>query len=314
MKYLRLFFLTILLISCSNKGTVQGEKPLRLVFITTCVDEDFFKPVKRGMTDAATLMGVECTFTGTPGADAQAQAQMVLLALEQGVDGIALNIIDSLIFDDVVGLALSKGVPVVAFNGDDDKTPNPRLAAVSQNHLRGGRLFGEKIAESIPANSHVLATMHSAGIAALDDRLHGIREVLEPKGITFHVVVTSNIADKASVVIADALKVNPSIKAVLCTGLSDTEGAAMAIEKYFSDRNLIAAGFDLSPHIARYIRNGQLAFTIDQQPYMQGFYPVVQLTHYLRYGIMPCDNSIGAAFVTRNNVDQVEALIAKEFR
>jgi len=88
----------------------------------------------------------------------------------------------------------------------------------------------------------------------------------------------------------------------------------MAIEKSFSDKNIIAAGFDLSPLVIHYVRDGQLIFTVDQQPYMQGFYPVIQLAQYVRYGILPCNNEIGASFVTKDNVDKVEKLIAAGYR
>ncbi len=90
---------------------------------------------------------------------------------------------------------------------------------------------------------------------------------------------------------------------------SDQEKVKDAIQNLF-----IVAGFDLSPKIIRYVKNGHLAFTIDQQPYMQGFYPVIQLVQYIRYGIVPSNNEIGASFVTKENVEKVEQLIKEGYR
>jgi len=300
--------------SCSDKKVRQTDKPLHFVFITTCVEEDFFKPVKKGMFDAAALMGVNCSFIGTKDVDVKAQAELVQEAVEKGADGIALNIIDSSLFDVVVKNAMDMGIPVVAFNSDDSKTPNARLSSVCQNFFKAGQLFGEKILECIHENSVVLATIHSVGISALDDRLRGIKDVLKRKNITCKVVITGIKADSASLVVTDALKANPEIRTVLCTGLADTEGTGMAIENNFSDQNIIAAGFDLSSLIVRYIRNGQLIFTVDQQPYMQGFYPVIQIAQYVRYGIIPSSNEIGSSFVTKDNIERVVELIAKGYR
>lgn len=299
-----------------SAGYAQPEtpRPLHLRFITTCAEEDFFKPVRKGMADAANAMNVQCTFTGTTGVNINEQVEMVLDAIREGVDGIALNIIDSTAFDKVIEQASIRGIPVVAFNGDDHLTPNGRLSAVVQNHRKAGKLFGEKISGSISANSTVLATLHSEGISALDDRLAGIKEVLKEKNVRFKIVVTSNHPEQAARIIGKALEENPDVKAILCTGLADTEGAGMVLMQQPESSEVIAAGFDLSPRIVTFIKSGRLLFTVDQQPYMQGYYPVVQLCQYLRYGIVPSDNEIGASFVTLENVAEVEELIEKGYR
>jgi simple sugar transport system substrate-binding protein len=53
---------------------------------------------------------------------------------------------------------------------------------------------------------------------------------------------------------------------------------------------------------------------IDQQPYVQGFYPVVALTLNLRYGIAPSDVDAGATIVDRSKVKQVMQLTEKGYR
>lgn len=291
-----------------------GEKKLRFIFITTCVDEDFFKPVKKGMADAARMLGVECGFTGTPGVDVKAQAEMVRQALRDGYDGIALNIIDPLAFDGVVEEARNRGVPLVAFNVDDYATPNARLSAVCQRYYDAGRTVGRRCAEYIPAGSHILMTQHAAGVSALDDRLRGEQEELAKKGVTWTAVVTGNTAAESAEVIARELKKNPRLKFVVCTGQADTEGAGLAIEKHFRQRGVVAAGFDLTPEILRLIKAGIIRFTVDQQPYIQGFYPVVQLTLYRRYGIMPASMDAGAAVITQDQVDSVLKLTEQHYR
>jgi simple sugar transport system substrate-binding protein len=292
----------------------KTAKPLRFAFITTCVGEDFFKPVKKGMQDAATAMGVECTFEGTPEVDLKAQAEMVRKAVADGYDGIALNIIDPVAFDDVVREAMDKGIPVVAFNVDDNTTPNTRLSAVCQDLYKAGRTVGEKAAEFIPDNSRILMTLHSAGISALDDRLRGEQDVLKKKGVTWKTVVTGTTPEAAAGVIATALKEDPEIKVVLCTGQADTEGAGLAIARKFTGKGYAAAGFDLSPGTLRLIKAGHIRFTIDQQPYMQGFYPVIQLALYCRYGIRPSNMDAGASVISKSNVDKVLDLNAAGYR
>ena len=291
-----------------------GEEPLRLIFITTCRGETFFEPVKKGMNDAAKMLGVECSFTGTEAVEIEAQAAMVRQAVADGYDGIALNIIDTEAFDEVVKEAIDQGVPVVAFNCDDQSTPNARLAGVQQDFYQAGRTVGSRAAKFIAPGSTVVATLHDEGISALDDRLRGIQDALKEKNLKWKVVVTGNEPEKAVELLAHALKADPKITTILGTGLTDTEAAGVVAEKHVGDRDIVVAGFDLSPGILELVDRGTIKFTIDQQPYTQGFYPVVQLTLYCRYGIKPSNVDAGAGVVTKKDAKRVMELTGKKYR
>lgn len=308
------------LAGCSTERTrlqsspPESVKPLRFAFITCAVDAKFFEPVKKGMNDAARMIGVKCDFLGTEGVDVKAQANLVRRAAASGYDGIALNIIDPEAFDDVIREAIAKGVPVVAFNVDDHETPNARLSSVNQRlYAAGERLVGHLL-PLIPNNAHILMTMHDEGVSALDDRLRGEQAILKEKNVRWTVLVTGNDSVKGAEVIAQALKEHPDIRIVLGTGQADTEAAGQAIEKYFPNEGHWSAGFDLSPETLRLIREGYIRCTIDQQPYIQGFYPVIQLTLFLRYGIVPSDIDAGAAIIDRFNVEQVIELTKQKYR
>lgn len=300
--------------SFTESKTQKLDRPLRLAFITCVVSAKFFEPVKKGVNDAAEMMGVQCDFIGTEGVDVQAQAAMVTQTVADGYDGIALNIIDPVAFDEVIRQAIEKGVPVVGFNVDDHATPNARLSCVNQRFYQAGQSLAKYVLPSIPDNSHVLMTMHDEGVSALEDRLAGLQEVLKQKQIRWTVIVTGNESVKGTEVIAAALKGNPDIRIVLGTGQSDTEAAGRAIEKYFSNKDYWSAGFDLSQETLRLIQQGRIRCTVDQQPYIQGFYPVIQLTLYLRYGIMPSDIDAGTAIINKSNVEQVIELTKHKYR
>jgi len=304
----------VLTIVCACFAAEPEEKRLEFVFITTCRDEAFFGPVQQGMEDAAEKMNVTCRWTGTEGVDLKAQAEMVRKAVADGVDGIALNIIDPVAFDEAVREAIDKGVPVVAFNVDDKTTPNARLAGVSQDFLNAGRALGTAAAEFIPKGNRVLLTQHDVGISALDDRLRGIQEVLGKNRIAWKVICSTNEPEAAVEKIAAELKANPDVKFVLGTGLTDTEAAGHAIERDFAGKGYASAGFDLTPEILRMIKAGTIKFTTDQQPYIQGFYPVVQLALYCRYGILPADVDAGATIITKGDVDRVGELSKRQYR
>ena len=287
---------------------------LRLVFITCSVEGKFFEPVKQGMRDAARMMNVDCEFSGTEGVDLPKQAAMVRKAVAAGYDGIALNMVDAEAFDLVVHEAIRAKVPVVAFNVDDDQTPNARLSAVNQRLFEAGRSLAKRVAPEIHDGSHVLMTMHDRGVSALEDRLRGLQDVLRAKDVKWTVAITGNNAVRGADKVAAMLREHPDIRVVLGTGQSDTEAAGRAIEKEFKAGGYWSAGFDLSSETLRLIDAGYIRCTVDQQPYIQGFYPVVQLTLYLRYGIVPSDIDAGAAIIDRSNVRQVMELTKRHYR
>ena len=292
----------------------DSTKPLRFAFITCAVDAKFFEPLKKGMRDAAEKMNVKCDFMGTEGVDVVSQAEMVNQAVKDGYDGIALNIIDPEAFDDVIQEAIDQGVPVVAFNVDDHATPNARLSAVNQRLYEAGRTLAQRVAPEIPAESHILMTMHDEGVSALEDRLRGEQDILKEKDVSWTTLITGNDSTQGAEKIAAALREHPDIRIILGTGQSDTEAAGLAIEKYFPSKGYWSAGFDLSETTLRLIQDGHIRCTVDQQPYIQGFYPVVQLALYIRYGIEPSDIGAGAAIIDRTNVNQVIELTKKGYR
>ena len=62
--------------------------------------------------------------------------------------------------------------------------------------------------------------------------------------------------------------------------------------------------YTLSLHDALPIADGHLDFTIDQQPYLQGFVPIFQLfmAKYTSGLVAPSETNTGLLFVTRTNV------------
>ena len=197
--HLSAIYLGMLLFGCAAPETSDSEKKdLNFVFITTVVGEDFFIPVKKGMEDAARLMGVNCTFTGTEGVDTPAQAEMVRQAIRDDCDGIALNIIDPEGFDDVINEAIEAGIPVIAFNTDDHETANARMSSVCQSLYNAGTVLGKETAKYIPDGSEILMTMHDEGISALEDRLRGAQNGLVEAG-------KKDIKWKVAIVVVDVV-------------------------------------------------------------------------------------------------------------
>ena len=287
-------------------GSTQSDdrnNDIVVAFVTPCVDESFFEPVKMGARDAANALGVSCRFLGTPEVDIEKQIEIVRTELSDGCRAFALSIVHEYAYDGLLDELKAGNIPTVAFNVN--AANETRLTGVFQNASSAGKTLGELVLPSVRQGSRILVTYHSEGISALDERRDGIMNLLGSRKIKEDSLVTGIDSSIAAEMVRVYLAENPDVRTVIGTGLADTEGAGLAIESLDNSGDYLLAGFDLSANILRLVKNGIIKYTIDQQPYVQGFYPVVQLVHMLRYGIQPTNIDAGAEIVSTHNVDSV---------
>jgi len=289
---------------------VKVLKRLRFKFITPFVNEDFFTVVKKGVADAAELFGVETEFTGVEGDDTEALSEMIRGAVQNGYDGLVVSVLDPSVLNAPIQFAMQNGVPVIAFNiGAAPDTGV--LCSVCQDSRAAGKKVGKLASKKVKPGSTVLLTLHD-DIDVLRQRFNGIVEELPD--VKVMECVTGNSVEKATEGIRKILADNPDISAIIGTGQADTCGAGNAATELKGQRDIYIAGFDVAPETLQFIKEGIVDFTIDQQPYVQGFYPVMQLFQYVSYGICPSEIDAGAAVIDKNNVDDVIKHIENGFR
>ena len=284
---------------------------LKLLFVAVTCDEAFFGPVKRGIADAAAMMGVDASFTGSIGVDAEEMSRLARDGLANGIDGLAIDLFDAAAFAPIVAEAHAKGVPVVAFNIDDGGGRAGNLSGIAQDFPAAGRARPAN-RRAHPARQHRGA--HHARCRDLRARTASRR----PQGRARPTRHTLDRGDHGS-----------RIRGSRAPHLGDPAGAPGGFG-YSGDRPgghrgggsrgraarpaVYAAGFDLSPEILRLIVEGHLDCTVDQQPYTQGFYPVVQLVLNIRYGLRPVSMDAGACMIDRSNVARIAALAKTGYR
>jgi simple sugar transport system substrate-binding protein len=73
----------------------------------------------------------------------------------------------------------------------------------------------------------------------------------------------------------------------------------LALEENGMAGDIYFGTFDLGDNIVQAIRDGVIQWGIDQQPFLQAYLPVIVLTNYHRYGVLPGNNiNSGPGFVT----------------
>ena len=108
---------------------------------------------------------------------------------------------------------------------------------------------------------------------------------------------------------------NPGVKIVV----TDHGGLTSNVSVYAQAASLkpgqvFFAGFDMSPNTAQAVKQGYQNLVIDQQPYLQGYLPIVNICLTKKFGFSGLDINTAGAFVDSTNVDAVAPLAAKEIR
>ena len=286
---------------------VQGSD-LTFHMVTHSDDGPFWSVVKRGMDDACAAVGANCVWAPSVN-NPEKQVQDIDAAIAAGSDGIAI----SLASPDQVGPAAERvvqaGIPLYTLNsGSNQYKALGAVTHVGQTEVVAGNGAGERF--NALGATHVLCAQQEQSNVGLEERCQGLEE-------TFNGKVTSEFggldADVTSqeATIAALLAADPSIDAVLGVGPVIAVSALNASEA--AGRQLFIGGFDLTPEIIDAIEAGTIAFTVDQQQYLQGYLPIIlmflQATNQnTAGGGLPI--LTGPGFVTPENAAEVRSLSA----
>jgi simple sugar transport system substrate-binding protein len=286
-------------------GFPQPHPRWRFVFVNHALTNPFFVPARYGSADAARAFGVRVEWTGSSSSDVGQMVKAMKRAVDAGVDGIAVSIIDPTAFDGPTALALKHGIPVVAYNADGGKA-NARLAYIGQDNYQSGLELGARLVSHVSSGDVYvfIATPNQQNIQPrVDGALDAIRDSGKP--IRAHVVASGvEVGDELKRIEATYLA-HKDLRGLFAVDAGSTAGVAKVMRKYkLHARGVRAGGYDLLPDTLQAIHDRDVDFTIDQQPYLQGFLPVLQLFQY-RYSsglVAPADTNTGLNFVTRQNV------------
>jgi simple sugar transport system substrate-binding protein len=283
----------------------QQHPRWRFVFVNHALTNPFFVPARNGSRDAASLVGASVDWTGSVSSDVGEMVRAMRRAVSSGADGIAVSIIDPEAFDSPTALALDHGIPVVAYNADGGKA-NKRLAYIGQDNYQSGLELGARVA-GLVRNGDVYIFIATPRQQNIQPRVDGALDAIRDSGrpIRAHVVASGvDVATELKRIEATYAE-HKNLRGLFAVDAGSTAGVAnvMRLHKLHA-KGVRAGGYDLLPTTLQAIHDRDLDFTIDQQPYLQGFQPVVQLfLHRYSSGLVePADTNTGLNFVTRRNV------------
>jgi simple sugar transport system substrate-binding protein len=271
----------------------------------------FFVPTRLGYTDAASLLGLPTPkWGGSETASVPQMTSFISAAISGKAAGIATVVVAADSFTTPVANAMNAGIPVITYNADgiykSDGTPvigTNRLCYVGQALYLSGQQLGERIV-SLVDSGDVVIFIATPGAGNIQPRYDGAVAAIKASGKPIKVHLSATGATTAPELAAEKafFTGNKNIKGAFAVDAGSTELLSQAMAA--SGLKVPAGGFDLTPGTLTAIQNGTLDFTIDQEPYLQGFLPTLYMYLYNLSGglVRPPDTDTGLTFVTKSNV------------
>jgi simple sugar transport system substrate-binding protein len=262
----------------ASSGSIFGaQKKYHFVFVNHVTTNPFFTPTQNGLADAAALLGCTTQWTGSASSNVPQMVTAFNSAITAGADGIACAMIDPKAFTGPTAAAAAKKIPVLSYNADE---PNGRLAYIGQDLFVSGQQMGAKIKALVPSGN-VALFIATPGSANIQPRIDGAISVLKGSATKYKVVATGAALPQELTTIDTFWTGHTTYKGLFAVDGGSTQSVFQTIQKHgLRAKGVKGGGYDLTPVTQQLLAAGQGDFTIDQQPYLQGFLPVLELFLY----------------------------------
>jgi simple sugar transport system substrate-binding protein len=310
-----------LLAACSSSNsstaaavTSGGKNPFPSVpnqqyyFVNHADTNEFFTPTKYGYSDAATLLGLPTPVWG--GSSNSVDSEMVSAAntaISAKAAGIATSVIDSSMATPVKN-AMNAGIPVITYNADGIYTHGVpqiytnRLAYVGQALYLSGQAMGEQIKSLVPGGGDIAIFIATPGTGNIQPRYDGAVSVLGSSYSVSEIATSTVDSTELSTEKSYLLGHKSSLKGVFAVDSGSTANLTAALTS--TGVSIPAGGFDTDPRTLNGLKAGTIKFSIFQDPYLQGFLPVLYLYLYNLSGaqLAPPDTDTGLTVLNPSNV------------
>ncbi len=220
--------------------------------------------------------------------------------------------------------AESKGIIVTSQN-----TTLPKLEAkykskgfgyVGQELYQSGYLLGQEAVKRgnlKPGDRAMVWGLLSQPTRGL--RTQGVIDALKEAGLVVDYIeidpATNADPTNGTPVFTGYVSAHPDVK-VVCT---DHGGLTSTMETYLKAAgkgpdDIYAIGFDLSSATLAAIRGGWTDLVLDQQPWLQGYLPIVQICLTKKYGFSGLHIDTGSGFADKSNIEMLAPLVEKQIR
>jgi simple sugar transport system substrate-binding protein len=306
----------------ARQSTPEHGRGLRLAAARIAVvshgqaSDPFWAIVKKGIDDAADQTGVSASYRAPDTYDVGRMRRLIDEAISARLDGLVVSLPDVQALAAPIRRAERAGIPVISINSGSDRFRDLGIPIhVGQPEYRAGFEAGRRMAAAGVRNA--LCVNQEVGNAGLALRCNGFAAGLRRAGGQVKELgVDLQDAAQSQRRIAQAVTAG-RIDGILTLGPAGAAPALAALRAGGLGRSVRLATFDLSPEVLAAVRAKRMLFAIDQQPYLQGYLPIVLLAERSRHLLFPARGELiptGPHFVTPANAARVIELSRQGYR
>jgi len=297
----------------SDTAFFASHPKYKFVMVNHVTTNSFFTATIYGIQDACAITGCSYQWTGSATSLVSQMVAAFNSAIAAKANGIGCCLIDNTAFNAPVDTALSMGIPVLAYNADVSAgVPNHRMAYIGQNNLTAGAAVGQQILNTgVGKGDLVAGIIATPGTGNIQPRIDGAKPVLVKAGVDFVEVGTSATEGSPEYnKIASWYAGHKDVKFMFGVDSGDSNAIAQFIQTNKLQGKMGGSGWDVGTPVVQGIKAGNLTFTIDQQAYLQGFDPIMQMFLYnISGGLMkPTNTDTGLGIVVKSTVAPYLAL------
>lgn len=317
---------SLLALGLACGGAARAE-PLTIVFTHhSSASNPFWQAVKKGFDDACAKIHASCqmTFLQNEGAIEQQVANMQA-ALARHPDALITALADNHAFIGVLTQARKQGTIVIAANVDATEGPERELreAFIGQNFIPAGESLARALSKQFPKTGdlRILVGISAPGQNWAEQRAQGVMNGLEEykKANPGRKIVIDKIdSGTDGAITADRvgayITAHPDTNAYFDMGLWHSAVARTLKDRGIPPGKILMGGFDLVTQVLQEMKAGYIQVEVDQQPYEQGFMPVMEVYLAKNFGLAPANIDTGEALVTPDQVDAIMGLAKQGLR
>lgn len=295
-------------------GTAAQADGERYVLVSHAPDSDsWWNTIKNALALAGEQMDVTVEYRNPPTGDLADMARIIEQAAASGPDGIITTLADPDVLSGPIRAAVDAGIDVIIMNSGTPAQAREvgALMYVGQPEYDAGFAAGLRAAGD--GVGSFLCVNHYISSPSSTERCQGFADGL---GVELGNQMIDSGQDPSEIQnrVMAYLNANPDTDAVLTLGPTSADPTILALEQMGLAGDIYFGTFDLGDDIVQAIQAGTIQWGIDQQPFLQAYLPIVVMTNYHRYGVLPGNNiNSGPGFVTADALEMVE-MFAGEYR
>jgi len=308
-----------------TKDFHSADGHLTFAIVTHTAGNGFFDPVYVGATVAGNLIGANILLLGSESpADDPAREIEILnqIVNDPSIDGIIMTTPQVGAYDDIVRTAYANGIPVATTNSFDPTIFDRNGISHTGQDASAAAIAGEALVNclidrGVTSGSIILPNDTAMGNIEVNNRVssafNAIVATLDANGMLGNfqvdagpenVGVPADMNDPANSIIS-LIESRGDVVGAFAGNNVFTPALASAVEQTGNTGTMCAYGFDLGPAQQDALRAGNLTGALGQQPFLQGFWPVMQLWLTIDRGIAAANLDTRAQLVTQDSVGAV---------